>query len=100
MASTNVAPAHAGLDHNALARGLGKLVTGKGYDRLVVGGKTLAYLKKGKVTVPAALVAKAPKRLGVFRVERNGRWAGVAIADTAAARAVLEYVAEQRRAAS
>jgi hypothetical protein len=82
--------------NKALASGLGKL-KGPRRDRLVgPDGKTLAYLKKHMVTVPAALVAKAPKKLGTFTVEANGHWAGVACADTVAARRVLEYVARQK----
>jgi hypothetical protein len=46
--------------------------------------------------VPASLVAKAPKRLGTFQAESNGRWAGVAMADDEAARRVLEYVAARK----
>jgi hypothetical protein len=99
MARRNVAPARTALDHKALAAGLGKL-KGPGRDRLVgPDGKTLAYLKKHMVTVPAALVAKAPKKLGTFAPESNGRWAGVKVTDTAAARAVLEYVADQKAGA-
>ena len=94
MASADASKA---LDHKTLARGLGRLKTGGGGVRLVTkDGKTLAYLKRHRVTVPAALVAKAPKRLGTFKLESNGRWAGVACADTDAARAVLEYVAGRK----
>jgi hypothetical protein len=95
MARTNVAPP-AGLDHKALAGGLGRLKTGGGGVRLVgKDGATLAYLKKRRITVPASLVTKAPRGLGAFQLESNGRWAGVAVADTAAARRVVEYVAGQ-----
>src|SRR5689334_14006166 len=96
MARRNVAPP-ATLDHKALAKGLGRLMPDgrSGYGRIVVGGKTLAYLKRHRVIVPAALAAKAAKRLGAFTTESNGRWAGVTCADTAAARAVLEYVAQK-----
>jgi hypothetical protein len=83
------------LDPAAVAEGIGKLVEGRGYARVLVDGKTVAYVKPGTVTVPAALVAKAPKRLGTFKVEKNGRWAGVAVTDTAKARAVLEHVAQK-----
>jgi hypothetical protein len=94
MARRNVtAEPPAGLNHRALAAGLGKL-KGPGGDRLVgPDGSTLAYLKKHVVTVPAALVAKAPKKLGTFTAEANGHWAGVKVADNTAAREVLEYVA-------
>src|SRR4051812_31423742 len=96
MARRNVAPGM-GLDHKALARGLGRLKSGGGGVRLVGrDGKTLAYLKRRRVTVPAALVAKAPRRLGEFNLESNGRWAGVACADTETARRVLEYVAGKK----
>ena len=97
MARKNVTTARsAALDHKTLAAGLGKL-KGPGRNRLVGSdGKTLAYLKKYMVTVPAALVARAPKRLGSFTLESNGRWAGVACADTLAARRVLEYVVCQK----
>jgi hypothetical protein len=87
----------AGLDPKTLARGLGKLKPGAGYTRVVASdGATLAYVKRSTLSVPAALVVKAPKRLGAFQVESNGRWAGVAVADNDAARRVLEYVAGRR----
>jgi hypothetical protein len=86
-----------GLDPKTLARGLGTVKPGAGYARLVASDNTtLAYIKCSTLTVPAALVAKAPKRLGVFHVESNGRWAGVAAADNDAARRVLEYVAQRK----
>ncbi len=84
------------LDPAAVAEGIGQVVKGRGYARVVVGGKTVAYVKPATITVPATLVAKAPKRLGAFKVEKNGRWAGVALTDTAKARRVLEYVAGQK----
>jgi len=93
-AAVPTAPA-SGIDVKALAEGIGQVVEGPGYVRVVAGGKTIAYVKRGTVTVPAALVAKAPKRLGSFKVEKNGRWAGVAVTDTAKARAVLEHVAQK-----
>ncbi len=86
------------LDPAAAAEGIGQVVQGPGYVRVVVGGKTIAYVKRGTVTVPAALVAKAPKRLGTFKVEKNGRWAGVAATNTARARAVLEHVVQRAAA--
>lgn len=88
------------LDPAALAEGIGgKLVPGKGYARLVGGdGKTLAYIKKNSIAVPASLVAKAPKKVGTFKVEANGRWAGAKVSSTDKARAIVEYVAGQREA--
>ncbi len=84
------------IDLKAMAAGIGLVKTGKGYCRIVAGGATLAYVKPGgTVTVPAKLVARAPKKLGSFSVESNGRWAGVRVRDTAAGRAILEYVAAQ-----
>lgn len=83
------------LDHKAIAAGLGELKEGGGYSRVLADGKTIAYLKKGGLAVPAALVKKAPAKLGKFTVEKNGTWANVPVADTAAARAVLEYVVGQ-----
>jgi hypothetical protein len=86
-----------GLAPKVLARGLGKVKSGPGYARLVASdGSTIAYIKRTRLTVPAALVAKAPKRLGAFQVEGNGRWAGVSVADNDAARQVLEHVAQRR----
>jgi hypothetical protein len=92
--------APAPIDVKALAKGIGVVRKGPGYVRILVDGTTLAYAKRTTVTVPAGLVKRAPKRLGSFTVEKNGKWAGVAVSDTAQARAVLEYVAEQRAAAS
>jgi hypothetical protein len=89
MAKATVSP----LDPAKVAAGIGSITEGRGYARVVVEGKTLAYIKRSTVTVPAALVAKAPKRLGEFKTETNGRWAGVAVAGSDKARAVLEYVA-------
>lgn len=86
-----------GLDPKKLARGLGKIKPAAGYTRLVASDNTtLAYIKRSTLTVPAALVAKAPKRLGAFQLESNGRWAGVAVADNDAARRILEYVAQRK----
>lgn len=85
----------AAVDPAKAAEGIGKIVKGPGYVRVVVGKTTIAYVKRATVTVPAALVTKAPKRLGAFTVEGNGRWAGVPVADTAKARAVLEFVARK-----
>lgn len=92
-----MAESHA-LDPKALARGIGTVKTGNGYPRIVrkSDGKTLAYVKVAMLTVPAALVAKAPRRLGEFKVEANGRWAGVKVADIAEARRVIEYVAGRK----
>lgn len=81
------------LDHAAVADGLGELKEGAGYGRVVgPDGKTLAYIKKGALAVPAALVKKAPKKLGSVTVEKNGKWANVAVDTIEKARAVLEYV--------
>jgi hypothetical protein len=90
-------PIRTGLDPNVLARGLGKVKTGPGYARIVArDGGTIAYVKRHRLTVPAALVAKAPRRLGAFTVEGNGRWAGATQTDNDAARAVLEHVVARR----
>jgi hypothetical protein len=80
------------LDHGAIAAGLGELKAGNGYDRLVVGGKTVAYLKQGRVAVPTALVAKAPTKLGTFTPEKSGPWSNAAVDTTAKARAIVEYI--------
>jgi hypothetical protein len=89
MAEQNVPPA---LDHAAIAEGIGELKPGKGYGRVVVGGKTLAYLKKGRIAVPTALVTKAPAGLGSFEPEKSGPWSNVSVSDPTKARAILEYV--------
>jgi hypothetical protein len=83
------------IDVKALAKGIGTVKVGPGYARIMAGGRALAYVKRSTVTVPADLVKRAPKKLGRFSVESNGRWAGVKVADTAAARAVLEHVAQK-----
>ena len=83
------------LDPATVAEGIGRVVKGPGYVRVVVDGKTIAYIKPATISVPASLVAKAPKRLGTFKPEANGRWASVAVADTAKARAVVEHVAQK-----
>lgn len=84
------------LDHAAIAEGLGELREGAGYSRVLgANGKTLAYLKKGVVAVPTAQVARLPKKLGTAVAEKSGPWSNVAVADTAAARAVLEYAVAQ-----
>jgi hypothetical protein len=84
------------LDPAAVAKGIGTAVEGPGYVRVVVDGKTIAYVKPATITVPAWLIVKAPKRLGAFKVEANGRWAGIAVTDSAKARKILEYVAGQK----
>ena len=95
MATGNVT-AGAGLDHEAIAKGIGELKVGGGSTRVLgPNGKTLAYLKSTRLAVPAALVGRLPKKLGSAVVEANGRWANVGVDGTAAARAVLEYVAAQ-----
>jgi hypothetical protein len=93
MAARKVTTAPTGLDHAAVATGLGELKHGNGYDRLVVDGKTLAYIKKDTVTVKTSAVAGAPKKakLPEFTLEKNGQWAGAKV-DNATARRVLEYI--------
>jgi hypothetical protein len=84
-----------GLDHEAIANGIGELKVGGGSARVVVGGKTLAYLKTSRIAVRAVHVKRLPKKLGVAVPESNGVWANVAAKDGAAARAVLQFVAEK-----
>jgi hypothetical protein len=86
------ATARVSLDHSTIAEGIGELKEGNGYDRVTVDGKTVAYLKQGRIAVPTALVAKAPKRLGEFKPERSGPWSNAAVDTTAKARAILEHV--------
>ena len=95
MSTENVTSVPVGLDHKAIAEGIGELKEGTGYSRVLVGGKTIAYLKKASVTVPAALVATAPKKLASFKVEKNGVWAGAQVDSEANARAIVEYVAQK-----
>jgi hypothetical protein len=83
------------LDPAKVAEGIGKIVKGPGYVRVVVDGKTIAYLKRASVAVPAALVVKAPKKLAIFKVEANGRWAGASVESVQKARAILEHVARK-----
>jgi hypothetical protein len=84
-----------GLDHEAIAKGIGELNVGGGSARVVVGGKTLAYIKATRVAVRAAHVKRLPKKLGTPVPEANGTWANVAVKDAATARAVLQFVAEK-----
>jgi hypothetical protein len=97
MRKANATPAP--LDHAASAAGLGELKEGNGYDRVVVDGKTIAYLKKGRIAVPTALVAKAPKKLGAFTPEKSGPWSNAVVDSTEQARAILEYVVAHTAAA-
>jgi hypothetical protein len=92
MVERNVTP---GLDHEAIAQGIGELKVGKGSSRVVMNGKTLAYLKATRLAVRTEHVKRLPKKLGTPVPEANGTWANVAVKDTAAARAVLQYVAEK-----
>jgi hypothetical protein len=92
MVEQNVTP---GLDHEAIAQGIGELKVGGGSARVVVGGKTLVYLKVRRIAVRAAHVQGLPKKLGSAVPEANGTWANVAVKDTAAARAVVQFVAEK-----
>ncbi len=97
MARKTTDPNRPALDVKALARGIGKVQTSAGYDRIVVGKRTLAYVKRGgTVTIPYELIKGAPRKLGRFAVEANGRWAGAKVADTAQARQILEYVAARK----
>ncbi len=83
-----------GLDHDTIVKGIGELKVGGGSARVVVGGKTLAYLKTTRIAVRAVHVKRLPKKLGTAVPEANGTWANVAVKDTAAARTVLEFVAK------
>lgn len=96
MAERNVTP---GLDHEAIAEGIGELKVGGATGesvRVVVGGQTVAYIKKTRLAVRLAHVKQLPKKLGQPVPEANGAWANIAVKDTAAARAVLAYVAGQK----
>lgn len=93
MATPTVAPA--ALDPATIAKGIGELKIGNGSSRVVVDGTTLAYLKKSRLAVRAAHVKRLPKKLGSAVPEANGKWANVPVGSTAAARAVIEYVAAQ-----
>ena len=84
-----------GLDHDAIVKGIGELKVGGGSARVVVGGKTLAYLKTTRIAVRAVHVKRLPKKLGTAVPEANGTLANVAVKDTAAARAVLQFVADK-----
>lgn len=75
--------------------GIGELKVGNGSSRVVVGGKTLAYLKATRIAVRAAHVKRLPKKLGVAVPESNGTWANVAVDSTDKARAIVEYVVAQ-----
>jgi hypothetical protein len=88
MVKRNVTP---GLDHEAIAGGIGELKVGNGSSRVVVTGKTLAYLKATRIAVRAVHVKRLPKKLGSPVAEANGTWANVAVSSTAEARAVLEH---------
>ena len=81
------------LDRAKIAEGLGELKDGQHYGRILgPDGKTLVYVKKESLAVPAELVKGAPKKLGTFTPEKNGKWATVPVADMAAARAIIEFV--------
>jgi len=84
------------LDYDAIAAGIGDLkVVGGGSARVVVGGTTLAYIKKTRLAVRLAHVQRLPKKVGTAVPEANGTWANVAVKDTAAARVLLEFVAQR-----
>jgi hypothetical protein len=95
MAEQKVDDAPAGLDHRAIAAGLGDLVEGTDYDRLVVDGRTIAYIKKGTVAAHLAHLARLPKKLGTAEPEKSGPWANVRVDSDATARAILEHVVAQ-----
>jgi hypothetical protein len=95
MAAATVTPA--ALDHATIAKDIGELKVGNGSARVVVGGATLAYLKRTRLAVRVAHVKRLPKKLGTAVPESNGVWANVAVKNTGAARAVLEYVARQQK---
>jgi site-specific DNA recombinase len=86
MAAKSVTPA--GLDHAAIAEGIGRLVvggkTGGSVRVLDSDGRTLAYIKPTRLAVRAAHVRRMPKRLGRPIPEANGKWVNVPVADTAA----------------
>lgn len=88
-----------------LARGIGRVVHAKTYDRIVAGRRTLAYVNPRKdavqLDIRAADVAKAPAK---FKRALNvkGTRARLTVTETgknvAAARALLEHVAAKERA--
>jgi hypothetical protein len=50
-----------GLDHEAIVKGIGELKVGGGSARVVVGSKTLAYLKTTRIAVRAPHGSGSPK---------------------------------------
>ena len=85
-----------GLDHEAIAKGIGELKIGGKTGasvRVVANGQTIAWIKPTRLAVQLTHVERLPKKLGVVVPEANGRWGNVVVKDTAAARALLEYVA-------
>lgn len=94
MAEKKVTPA---LDHAKAVEGLAvELVPGKNYSRVVLDGKTIAYLNGVTMAVKADAVDNAPKgaKLPAFTPEKSGRWTRAHV-DTDGARHVLEFVVGQ-----
>lgn len=73
-----------------------KLVRKKSYRRIVLGGRTLAYLNATFIDFKAADVAKAPKAARA-KLTIKGSRAHLPIAETAAAKTLLKHVAEAIR---
>lgn len=83
-----------------LARGIGHVLHGKGYDRIVAGKRTLAYANARRAGVQldfrAADVAAAPARLRKRATIKSDRALFVVNdKNLAAARELLEHVAQK-----
>jgi hypothetical protein len=83
-----------------LARGIGRVVHAKGYDRIVAGKRTLAYANPRRAGVQldfrAADLEGAPARLRKrITVNRDRALLTVDAKNTAAARSLLEHVAQK-----
>jgi hypothetical protein len=83
-----------------LARGIGRVIHGKGYDRIVAGKRTLAYANPRRVGVQldfrAADLAGAPARHRKrATIKRDRALLVVNHKNLAAARALLEHVAKR-----
>jgi hypothetical protein len=87
---------------NELARGIGRVVHAKTYDRIVAGKRTLAYVNPRRDTVQLDFRAMdldgAPARLRKRAIIKNDRvLLFVNSKNVNAARALLQHVADQRK---
>ncbi len=73
----------------------GDVVPGKGYSRIVLGGRTLVYVNAGFLDFNASHVAKAPAGAR-GKLTLKGNRAHMPLTEKAAAKVLLKHIASAR----